>query len=193
MSYLQAVTSSATDQWATPTHFYDSLNREFGPFDLDVCADAGNAKCARFYTAADDGLAQPWTGRCWMNPPYGRGIDAWMRKAARSGAEGARVVALVPARVDTRWWRASEAAASLVRIVPGRLKFGDGTAPAPFPSAVFVFGALPGRHGTDARQCHVCSGWWFPARRDARTCSTRCRQAMRRSRIRLPKCDKGSP
>lgn len=65
--------SSATDQWATPQDFFDRLNRAFG-FELDVCADDGNAKCPRFFTKEQDGLAQEWTGRCWMNPPYGREI-----------------------------------------------------------------------------------------------------------------------
>lgn len=72
--------SSATDLWATPQDFFDKLNAEFG-FTLDVCANAENAKCADYFTAEQDGLAQDWRGVCWMNPPYGREIGAWMRKA----------------------------------------------------------------------------------------------------------------
>ena len=71
--------SSETDLWATPQDTFDALNAEFGPFDVDVCAVAGNAKCARFYTPETDGLAQDWApSRCWMNPPYGRTIARWM-------------------------------------------------------------------------------------------------------------------
>ena len=47
---------------------------------LDAAADATNAKCARYFTAEDDGLTQDWAGETvWLNPPYGRGITGkWM-------------------------------------------------------------------------------------------------------------------
>ena len=111
---------------------------EFG-FELDVCASDGNAKRERYFTAADDGLAQEWRGVCWMNPPYGRTIGRWMQKAFESACDGATVVCLVPARTDTRWWHEWAMFADEVRLVRGRLAFGDGRAPAPFPSAVVVF------------------------------------------------------
>ena len=79
--------SSATDLWATPQDFFDELNNEFN-FDLDVCANDENAKCAKYYTAENDGLAQDWKGTCWMNPPYGREIGKWMRKAYESSRGG---------------------------------------------------------------------------------------------------------
>lgn len=129
--------SSATEMWATPQDFFDGLNREFG-FDLDVCAVAGNAKCASFFTPEQDGLSQQWRGVCWMNPPYGRTIGDWMRKAYESSLDGATVVCLVPARTDTRWWH-EYASRGEVRFIRGRLKFGDAKTSAPFPSAVVVF------------------------------------------------------
>lgn len=130
--------SSATDDWATPQDFFDKLNREFR-FDLDVCASEGNAKCAAFFTKDQDGLSQDWRGACWMNPPYGRGIGAWMKKAYLSTREnGATVVCLVPARTDTRWWH-DYAALGEVFFIPGRLKFGGAKHGAPFPCAVVVF------------------------------------------------------
>ena len=69
---------SDTDNWATPPDLFEELHREF-VFELDVCASEDNAKCERFYTRADDGLRQPWSGVCWMNPPYGRTIGQWNR------------------------------------------------------------------------------------------------------------------
>lgn len=78
---------SATDDWATPQDFFDRLDREFH-FDLDVCATAGNAKCPRFFTPQEDGLSQDWNGVCWMNPPYGRGIGAWVEKAYQTSMRG---------------------------------------------------------------------------------------------------------
>lgn len=191
MSYHDVATSSASDDWPTDPAVFAALNREFGPFDLDVCATAENAKCPRFYTEADDGLTQPWEGRVFMNPPYGRFIGRWMRKARQEGARGATVVCLIPARVDTAWWRDSAREASLVRIFPGRLRFGPLDSPAPFPSALIVFGPLAGRrHGTEPVRCARCKGWFFPARADATTCSDRCRQALKRSRLRTGRRDK---
>lgn len=170
---------------------FAALAAEFGPFDLDPCATAENAKCTRYYTMADDGLSQPWTGRIWLNPPYGRTIGGWMAKARAEAANGnaERVVCLVPAKPDTRWWRESAPAAALVRFWPGRIAFGD-AGPAPFPSAVIVFGELPGRHGAEARFCASCRRPWFPARNDAKTCSAACRQALKRSQVTGVKRDK---
>jgi phage N-6-adenine-methyltransferase len=129
--------SSATPEWATPQDLFDELDAEFG-FELDVCATAGNAKCARYFTQADDGLAQAWRGVCFMNPPYGDGIGQWVRKAHESSLLGATVVCLVPARTDTRWWQ-DICTLGEVRFVRGRLRFGGSTTGAPFPSAVVVF------------------------------------------------------
>lgn len=57
MSITRGLMSSNTDMWATPQAFFDKMNKEFH-FNLDVCATKENAKCARFYTAADDGLSK---------------------------------------------------------------------------------------------------------------------------------------
>lgn len=131
--------SSRTDDWATPAEYFARVDAEHGPFDLDACASPENAKCDRYFTRDDDGLAQPWTGRVWMNPPYGRTIGDWMRKAWESSQSTAElVVCLVPARPDTRWWH-EYAMRGEIRFVKGRLKFGDGANSAPFPSALVVF------------------------------------------------------
>lgn len=132
--------SSATDLWATPQDTFNTLNAEFG-FETDVCALPSNAKCARFFTPEIDGLTQDWGGVCWMNPPYGRAIGHWMRKAYESSQCGATVVCLVPARTDTAWWH-DYAAKGEVRFLRGRLKFGGAKNSAPFPSAIVVFRPL---------------------------------------------------
>jgi phage N-6-adenine-methyltransferase len=130
--------SSKTDMWATPQAFFDKLHAVFR-FETDVCALPDNAKCETYYTPDKDGLAQDWKGTCWMNPPYGREISAWVQKAYRSAKEnGATVVCLLPARVDTRWWH-DYCANGEVFFVRGRLKFGGAENSAPFPNAVVVF------------------------------------------------------
>src|SRR4051794_30568294 len=95
--------SSESDCWATPQPFFDKLNEEFG-FTLDVCATPENAKCTHYFSPQMDGLKQTWRGVCWMNPPYGRQIGLWMRKAYESSLSGTTIVCLVPARTDSAWW-----------------------------------------------------------------------------------------
>lgn len=129
--------SSKTDLWATPQDFFDKYNKIYN-FDLDVCATHENAKCDRYFTKEDDGLAQEWIGVCWMNPPYGREIKHWMRKAYESSLKGATVVCLVPSRTDTAWFQ-DYAMKGDIEFIRGRLKFGDSKNSAPFPSAVVVF------------------------------------------------------
>ena len=193
MSYMETATRSESPEWPTPQWLVDQLAAEFGPFDTDPAATRSNAKAPLFYTQEDDGLSQPWKGRVWLNPPYGRTIGLWMARARDQVADRVanRVVCVVPARVDTRWWRDSVAAASLVRFWPGRIAFADGTQPAPFPSAIIVFGRLPGRHGTSHKTCVICDGIYWPARADAKTCSPKCRRQL--SRIGERKRDKKRP
>jgi hypothetical protein len=81
---------------------------EVGPrfrFALDVAALPENAKARRFYTPADNGLAQPWEHGWWCNPPFGRGIDGWLAKARAETLLGRWGFMLLPARVDAKWWR----------------------------------------------------------------------------------------
>lgn len=93
----------------------------------------------------EDGLAQSWANETvFMNPPYGRVIGDWIAKAYEESQKGATVVCLIPARTDTRYWHDYVMKAAEIRLVRGRLKFGNGKNSAPFPSAVVVFqeGAL---------------------------------------------------
>ena len=128
------------EDWETPPELFAKWDARFD-FTLDVCATPANAKCARFFSPADDGLAQDWgVDVCWMNPPYGREIPKWMAKALDASRRGATVVCLVPARTDTRWWHGIvEAACAFYEFVPGRIRFVGAPYNAPFPSAVVVF------------------------------------------------------
>lgn len=133
--------SSRTDEWATPWYLFDVFNRRY-QLDLDVCADQTNTKCLKFYSRQDDSLSKPWTGNCWMNPPYGRQIKRWVAKAyietfIRKNVN--LVVCLLPARTDTAWWNDYVVAADEIFFLRGRIKFGGAKNGAPFPSAVAVF------------------------------------------------------
>lgn len=150
-----ALYTSESGDWETPQALFDVLHAEFG-FDLDVCATKETAKCSRFFTPKDDGLQQNWRGVCWMNPPYGDEIAEWIGKAHQSAADGATVVCLVPARVDTAWWW-NHCRFGEIRFLPGRLKFGGSSTGAPFPSAVVVF---------PCRQATVLPGAWWEWQKD---------------------------
>lgn len=130
--------------WETPQDLFDRLDQEFG-FELDVCADADTAKCARYFSPEEDGLRQLWRGRCWMHPPAGPGVEQWVAKALRAAEDDKKtvVVSLLPARVDAEWWW-ENCLAGEIRFLRGRLRFRD--ALAPFPSAVVVFGHKPRVH-----------------------------------------------
>lgn len=128
--------SSETPVWETPQEFFDELDAEFG-FTVDVCANADNAKCERFYSEADDGLSQNWDEEVvWCNPPYGRQIKDWVRKASETRGT---VVMLLPARTDTRWFHDYIYGKAEIRFIRGRLKFGGSVNNAPFPNMVVVF------------------------------------------------------
>lgn len=133
--------SSNTDLWGTPIKLFEALDREFN-FKVDVCADETNHKCPVYFDKAQDGLKQDWIkyGSVFMNPPYGRDIGKWTHKAvlaARGG--GAVVVAVLPCRCDTKWFR-DVAEATEIRIISGRLNYNDGPSAAPFPSCVVIWG-----------------------------------------------------
>ena len=132
--------SSKTDLWETPQDLFDKLNNEF-QFTLDVCATPENAKCDNFYTKEQDGLEYPWKGTVWCNPPYGRGIGQWVRRALFASVSGSTVVMLLPARTDTKWFHHYIYKRNNVeiRFIRGRLKFGGSKNSAPFPSMVVVF------------------------------------------------------
>ena len=135
---LAACHSSNTDEWSTPQAMFDRINQEFGPFDVDVCANSGNAKCPRFYTLEDDGLSKRWSPmRVWCNPPYSD-LKAWMKKAYEESLQGAYVVALIPARTDTKAFHEFIAKGKII-FIKGRLKFGNAKSSAPFPSMLVIF------------------------------------------------------
>lgn len=133
--------SSEREDWETPQDLFDKLDKMFA-FELDVCASAKNTKCQKFYTKEQNSLALPWADRNWMNPPYGRAIGEFCRKADEVGRGGGLTVALLPARTDTRWFH-DYCISWHVVFIRGRLRFrlpNGKTGSAPFPSMLVYFG-----------------------------------------------------
>ena len=142
MKKLNVHYSSDRTDWSTPQDLFDELNEEFH-FNIDVCASHHNAKCNEYYTIETDGLSQKWEGVCFCNPPYGREIPKWIKKAFESSLDGATIVCLIPSRTDTTWWHDYIIGGDAeIRFIRGRIKFVlDGVEgnSAPFPSAIVIF------------------------------------------------------
>lgn len=136
----QVLFSSKDEVWATPQDFFDTLNEEFH-FTLDPCALPENAKCSKYFTPEDDGLQQDWDGEIvFCNPPYCRKVSDWVKKAYyESKKPNTRVVMLLAARTDTKWFHEYIYNKAELRFIKGRLKFGDNKRNAQFPSMIVIF------------------------------------------------------
>lgn len=142
---------SKSNEWETPPAVFAQLHRRF-QFTLDPCATVENHKCEKYFTKADDGLSKSWANeRVFMNPPYGREIGHWIQKAYQETE--AQVVCLIPARTDTKYWHEFCMKANEIWFIEGRLKFGNGCQPAPFPSSVVVFNV-----GRSNNRLHLTAG-----------------------------------
>ena len=132
MGNLSVHFSSMKTDWATPSHVYDALNREFH-FTLDPCqlGDDGGLFGQR------DGLLISWIHqRVFCNPPYGPAIPDWLRH----GEEAEVAVYLLPARTDVAWFHNHVLRkASEIRFLRGRLRFGGSKNSAPFPSMIVIY------------------------------------------------------
>ena len=139
---LAPMMSSLTNEWETPADLYKTLDDEFH-FTLDPCATEENHKCDKYYTVREDGLKQPWGGdRVFCNPPYGRQIHKWVRKAYEESLKPKTIVVmLIPARTDTRYFHDYILHRSEIRYIEGRIRFGEATENAPFASMIVIFRA----------------------------------------------------
>lgn len=148
---------SLDETWRTPPELYADLAAEF-PFMLDAAALSTNALCSEWLgpdhpdpTRRDalrwsNGWAEvPHDSRqsgaafVYLNPPYGSGLGEWTSRAAATAESGVGVVALLPARTDTRWWHRDVMERAEIRFLRGRLHFGSSPMPAPFPSVVVIW------------------------------------------------------
>lgn len=178
-STMALVSSSKTDLHATPEKLYKVLDAEFG-FALDVCANADNAKCARFFTKEDNGLAQSWAadGPAWCNPPYGKEIGEWVEKAFWTAALGINtVVMLLPGRTHTTWYY-NWGRFAHGRFIFGQLHFNEAEHGAPFNSVVLVFTPEMTKPGYKPNLLHW--DWEKKADKKARVLSLEDYQALKR-------------
>lgn len=129
------------NEWNTPRVVLDGVRR-VAAIAFDPCPGVGDLVAAETRAGADeDGLGIDWGersggGLVYCNPPYSE-CSRWAVKIAMEAALSTRIIVLVAARTDTRWWRVLWDASDAVGLWRGRLTFGDAKSPAPFPSALF--------------------------------------------------------
>lgn len=143
-AYMAVHGSSVDSTWRTPAHLFAALDAEFR-FTLDPCAAAPIREGIEWFDEADQGLWREWSGRVFVNPPYGRAIGDWMRKVSLERDRCEVIVGLLPARTDTEWWHEHVMPANEVRFLRGRVRFEGPAGPlrdAPFPSVVVVWRSL---------------------------------------------------
>lgn len=140
MDMTKGLTSTGNIVAETPKYLFDKISSIFN-FSLDVCALPENAKCENYYTPKDDGLSKPWRGGVWCNPPYGREISSWVKKAYEESQKeyNSFVLMLLPARTDTKWWWEYVQGKATLFFIKGRVKFGDHNVGAPFPSVLALY------------------------------------------------------
>ena len=140
MKITKGLTSTGNIVAETPKYLFDKISSIFN-FSLDVCALPENAKCENYYTPKDDGLSKPWRGGVWCNPPYGREISSWVKKAYEESQKeyNSFVLMLLPARTDTKWWWDWVQGKATLFFIKGRVKFGDHNVGAPFPSVLALY------------------------------------------------------
>jgi len=131
-----------SEEWLTPPEIIDRVRFALDRIELDPCSNSGkpNIPAKVHYTKADDGLVQPWGGNCFMNPPYGRPILAWVEKFMMYSMAGTicEAIALVPARVDAEWFRPLSPYPAC--FISSWVKFPGHDQGAPFPSALVYLG-----------------------------------------------------
>lgn len=116
--------------WKTPRILYDELDRSVGGFLCDAAADHGNSLHGSFYgpgsAIGEDALViERWLSPAFCNPPYGKGIEKWLMKFIEQAKLGVTTVALLPARVETRWWYDYVVAMASIVFLVGRVPFID--------------------------------------------------------------------
>ena len=148
MKKNKALYTSDKQNWQTPPEMLD-LVRQVGPIVLDPCSASDNpTKAMMWYTEKEDGLAQPWSknGVNYVNPPY-KYADTWVKKCVAEWTRGCEVVALIPARTDTKYYHEwIFQTANAICFLKGRIKFLEPTAEgpkakdaAPMPNALILW------------------------------------------------------
>ena len=133
----EVIGESKSIEYSTPLKIVEPLIKEFN-ITRDVCASSENYKLPDYWTKEDDALTKTWNGNCWMNPPFGRQISKWVRKAYSESGNGTQVC-LIPVRSNTKWW-AEVSPNSEIRFINGEVNFNNEPRGLWLPMCIIIFG-----------------------------------------------------
>jgi phage N-6-adenine-methyltransferase len=138
---------TGNNEWYTPAEYIELARKVLGTIQLDPASSEAAQKVVKaktFYTEADDGLAQEWSGKVWLNPPYAQPAIAHFIEKLVSEVEAGRVteaLLLTHNYTDTAWFHRAAFAASAICFTEGRIRFVDtqGTRAAPTQGQAFFY------------------------------------------------------
>lgn len=129
-------------EYSTPLDIFEPLRDEFD-IKFDICASKENNKCPLYYTKENNCLTREWSeirGSIWMNPPWGREMQKFVKKAYEESQKGKTIVCLLPVRTNTKWWHETIIDTGMeVRFLRGEIKFNDLPRGLWLPCAIVIF------------------------------------------------------
>lgn len=138
------------NEWYTPSEYIAKAVAVMGEINLDPASSPRaqeRVKAGKFFGVVDDGLAQEWSGRVWLNPPYSQpDIMNFVQKMVSEFQSGRvqEAIMLTHNYTDTAWFHLAESACSAICFTRGRIKFigSDGSIASPTQGqAFFYYGA----------------------------------------------------
>lgn len=146
MALNSGLFTSNNPAYETPKELFDKYDNIYH-FTLDACADSKNTLVSKYYDKTTDCRIQDWSGEVvWMNPPYGREIGSFIKKAYEENKNhSVKTVMLLPARTDTEWFHKYiyRKKCAKITFLKGRLHFCQNGIPdkngAPFPSMIVEY------------------------------------------------------
>lgn len=154
---LMHVAGSGTDEWYTPSIYIEMSREVLGAIDLDPAScelAQKTVKAAKFYTSETDGLSAEWSGKVWMNPPYGVNlVHKFVNKICDciESKSVTEAIVVVNSSTDAKWFQRALSLSSVICLVSGRIKWIDSETSEPCKgggpiagSTFFYFGDDPG-------------------------------------------------